>query len=94
MPISEKIKNKIKNNLEKKIKAKGRSLVCPICGNNGFILADGFVNEILNDNIGAGLIVGGPSIPTVAVICNNCGHVMKFSAGVLELIPKTENEEK
>ena len=92
MPISEKTKNKIKSNLEKKIKARGKNLACPICGNNGFILADGFVNETLQDGVGTGLIVGGPSIPTAVVICNNCGHVMKFSAGVLELIPKAKEE--
>lgn len=92
MSISDKTKNKIKKNLENKIKAKGRSLLCPICGNNGFILADGFGNETLQDSVATGLIIGGPAIPTVIVICNNCGHMMKFSAGVLELIPKEKEE--
>jgi len=46
MPIPEDIKKKIQENLNKKLQEKGRNLVCPICGNNNFILADGFVNEL------------------------------------------------
>lgn len=93
MPIPEDIKKKIQENLNKKLQEKGRSYVCPICGNNNFILADGFVNDLLQDNMGGGLVIGGPSIPEIVVVCSHCGYVMKFSAGVLELLPeKTEKE--
>ncbi len=92
MPIPEDIKKKIQENLNKKLQEKGRSYVCSICGNNNFILADGFVNDLLQDNIGGGLVIGGPSIPEVAVVCSHCGYVMKFSAGVLGLL--SEKAEK
>lgn len=92
MPIPEEIKKKIQENINKKLQEKARSYVCPICGNNNFILADGFVNDLLQDNMGGGLIIGGPSIPEVAVVCSHCGYVMKFSAGILGLLP--ENIEK
>lgn len=95
MPIPEDIKKKIQENLNKKLQEKGRSLVCPICGNNNFILADGFVNDLLQEIMGGGLVIGGSAIPEVVIICGHCGYAMKFSAGVLGLRPeKTENGDK
>ncbi len=95
MAIPEEIKKKIQKNLNKKLQEKNRSLVCPVCGNNNFILADGFVNDLLQETMGGGLVIGGPAIPEVVIICGHCGYVMKFSAGVLGLLPeKTENVDK
>ena len=87
MPIPEDIKKKIQENLNKKLQEKGRNLVCPICGNNNFILADGFVNELLQETMGGGLVIGGPAIPEVVIICGHCGYAMKFSSGILGLLP-------
>lgn len=95
MPITEDIKKKVQENLNKKLQEKGRSYVCPICGNNNFILADGFANDMLQETIGGGLVIGGPAIPEFVVVCGHCGYVMKFSAGILGLLPgKTENVDK
>lgn len=88
MEIPQEIKQKIQENLNKKLQEKGRSLLCPVCANNNFVLAEGFVNELLQENMGGGLVIGGPSIPEVVVVCNHCGYVMKFSAGLLGLLPE------
>lgn len=92
MALSEDIKKKIQENLNKKLQEKGRSLVCPACGNNNFILADGYTNDLLQDHVGGGLVIGGPAIPEIVVVCGHCGHILKFSAGVLGLLPEKTEE--
>lgn len=91
MPIPEETKKKIIENLNKKLQERGRSLVCPACGNNNFILADGFSNDLLQDQLG-GLVIGGPAIPEIVVVCNHCGHILKFSAGLLGFLPEKKDD--
>ncbi len=96
MTFSEEIKNKIKESLNNKLKEKGRNLVCPVCWNNNFILAEGYTNDLLQDHLGS-LVIGGLAIPEIVVICNHCGHILKFSVGVLGLLPEEKegtSEEK
>ena len=88
MALSEEIKKQVQENLNKKLQEKGRTLICPACGNGNFILADGFASDSLQDQIGGGLVIGGPSIPEVVLVCGHCGYVMKFSAGILGLLPE------
>ena len=91
MALSDEIKKKIQENLNKKLQEKGRTLACSVCGNNNFILADGFTNDLLQDHLG-GLVIGGPAIPEVVVVCSHCGHILKFSAGVLGLLPEKKDK--
>lgn len=86
MAIPEEIKKKIKENLNKKLQEKSGSLVCPICENNNFILADGFDADLLRDSIGEELAISGLAIPEVVVVCSHCGYIMKFSTGILGLL--------
>ena len=60
---------------------------CPICQNKAFNLADGYFLNTLQADFNA-LSLGGPSIPTVAAICTNCGFVSQHAIGVLGLLPK------
>lgn len=69
---------------------KGVKTHCPMCLNNNFILADGYFNLTIQANLHAGLIIGGPSIPTVAIICTNCGSVSHHALGALGLLQNTE----
>lgn len=92
MSIPEDVKKKIQENLNKKLQEKGKNLVCSACGNNNFILADGFTNDLLQEKMAGGLVIGGPSIPQIVVVCSHCGHVMKFSAGILGLLPDQEGD--
>ena len=72
------------------------NISCPMCKNKQFIIADGyFVNSIQTDF--NSIIIGGDFIPTIPVICNNCGFISQHSLGVLGLISnntdkKTNNE--
>lgn len=59
-------------------KAKNVVLVCPVCKQHEF----GVFGHITSANIysGGNLLIGGPSYPLVQLGCNNCGHVLAFSA--------------
>lgn len=56
---------------------------CPICTNNQFSLAGGFTNDFLMDNIQGGLVIGGPVLPSVPIVCTNCGNTFFLNAKVL-----------
>jgi hypothetical protein len=55
------------------------------CGRvTGFTLLDGLFINLLGD--GQTFNVGGPAIPSVAVVCNNCGAIYQYAAGTLGLL--------
>ncbi len=66
-----------------------RPLFCPMCGHPHFTIADAYLRNDLQADL-TSVNLGGPSIPTVAVICNNCGFISQHAIGVLGLMPKEE----
>jgi predicted nucleic-acid-binding Zn-ribbon protein len=66
-------------------------LKCPVCGNFDFQLANGFTRRDLSGDLDK-LSVGGFNIPSISIICNNCGYILDFSLGIWDLIKK-EGEE-
>ena len=89
MAINIETKQKIIETIQQRLKERQRNLICPLCGNNGFVLAEGYTQDALQNEL-TGLILGGPSIPVVIVVCNHCGYVIRFSLGILGLLPKKE----
>lgn len=65
----------------------GANLPCPRCGNGQFSLVDGYFNHPIQTSLG-GLVIGGPSVPSVVVVCNQCGFISQHALGVLNLLPK------
>ena len=51
----------------------------------GFTLVEGFVNQLLQPEISGAFIVGGPSIPLVAIVGNKSGRIYYFA--LKKLIP-------
>jgi hypothetical protein len=82
-------KKKIAEALEKR----KNGLTCPMCQNKSFIMADGYFNNNMQTDFGS-FSIGGPAIPTIAIICSNCGFVSQHALGVLGLLPKNENVKK
>ena len=66
--------------------------LCPICRNNKFQLQPGYFINVVQENIEK-IELGGESIPTVILICHNCGFVSQHSLGVLGLLSKSTLEE-
>ena len=65
-------------------------LPCPRCHKQKFTLLDGYFNQTIQQNINTGLIIGGPSVPSAIIVCENCGYMSQHALGVLGLMPKIE----
>ena len=88
---SEEIIKKIEDALNKK---RGTTdFKCPVCTNNQFSLAGGFTNHFLMDNMGGNLVFGGPFLPTIPIVCTNCGNTFFLNAKVLGLNEENFKEE-
>lgn len=70
----------------------GARLPCPRCANGNFTLLDGYFNQTVQTELG-GLVLGGPSVPSVVVVCTRCGYMSQHALGVLKLLPKPSAEE-
>jgi hypothetical protein len=61
-----------KKNIFEALEKRKNGLVCPMCQNKNFIIADGYFINNMQTQFNS-LSIGGPAIPTIAIICNNCG---------------------
>jgi hypothetical protein len=80
-----------KEELRGAIQERGALTACPRCRNNSFTLVEGYFTHPLQDNFKS-ISLGGPSIPTVVVVCDRCGFLSQHALGVLGLIPQKEGE--
>ena len=85
MSISEEQKQTIIKKIKERSQINGRSpLTCSVCGKREFsLVGEGFANQPLQQNTSGGLVIGGPSLPSVVLICRNCGNTLYFNLGVL-----------
>lgn len=74
------------------LEAKNAKLPCPRCGTREFSLIGGYFNHFVQPQLG-GVSIGGPSIPTAVVACNNCGWLSEHALGALGLLPAKEKSE-
>jgi len=81
-------KQKIISEINKRIHPQ---LTCPMCQNENFVLADGYIHNSLQSDLLA-ISIGGAGIPTVAIICAKCGFISQHAVGALGLLPKTKND--
>lgn len=81
-----------KDKIIKKLVEKGARLPCPRCGNNEFTVIDGYFNQTLQDQL-QGLVIGGPSIPSVVTACTRCGFLAQHALGALGLLPPRDKED-
>jgi hypothetical protein len=81
LAFTEEEKQKILGAIRTKVPQMGK---CPICGNPHWTLADGFVSLPIQGQIG-GIVLGGPTLPCVPIICTNCGNTALLNAMLLGL---------
>lgn len=60
---------------------------CPICHNRHFVISDGYFNNSIQGNL-EGVILGGPSIPSIGFICSRCGFISQHALGALGFLPE------
>lgn len=73
----EQYKSQILTALESKLKIAG------ISDPNGFILLEGFINMPLQKEMGGAFVIGGPTVPAVAVVGKTTGLIHTFALKVL-----------
>jgi len=57
--------------------------VTPIVGENGFALVDGFIMQPLSNEVSGNIVIGGPTIPLVAIVGNTSGRMYYFALKAL-----------
>lgn len=67
-------------------------LKCPVCGVNQFSLVDGYFAHDIQPNL-ENRRMGGINVPTVPIVCGNCGFLMEFAAARLIDLPKKDGSE-
>ncbi len=85
--MSAETKQKIVSTLQEK----GAVLPCPRCGNKQYALLDGYFNQVIQPEL-KGIMLGGPAVPSVVVVCSNCGYMSQHALGSLGLMPKEEGQ--
>jgi len=82
-----------RDELAKILSGKGVKAICPMCGNNSFNVGAAYFNNPLQDSLES-FNIGGPSVPTVPIICTKCGFVSQHAVGILGLLLKTEKDKE
>lgn len=54
-------------------------------------MADGYFNNTMQPDLKS-FSIGGQGIPTIGIICNNCGFVSQHAVGVLGLLNNDKNK--
>ena len=62
---------------------KRRNHQCPSCGQSNWSPGDVIMAPVMQNG---GVAMGGPSVPMVQVICDNCAYVQLYAAVPIGLI--------
>ncbi len=79
------IPDKEKKIIIKTLKEKGATLSCPGCDDYSFTLLDGYFNQIIQKK-GNSVRLEGYALPSVVVVCDNCGYMRQHALGALGLM--------
>lgn len=77
-------KKQLINALEEKIHV----ISCPMCHEKSFTVADGYAMNQLQDDYRSLVISGEKLVPSVYLICNNCGFISQHALGALESLQR------
>jgi ribosomal protein S27AE len=58
---------------------------CPRCGNKNFTLIDGYFLSVIQDQTKQ-IKLDGNGLPTIVIVCNNCGFVSQHALGALGFV--------
>ncbi|MGN8197912.1 hypothetical protein ACS8Y6_04405 [Salinisphaera sp. RV14] len=83
--------DKQRKEVASRLEERGVRNACPMCGGKSWTVADGYFNQALQGEL-KGMVLGGPSIPSAALICTNCGFMSQHALGALGLLPSTTED--
>jgi hypothetical protein len=78
-----------KNRIVRALIDRGAHMPCPRCGNKGFTLLDGYFAQPVQTELGS-IALGGPTIPSIVMVCTQCGFISQHALGALGLLPKED----
>lgn len=81
-----------KEQIVKKLNEKIPDIRCPFCTNKNFVLVGGYFAHDLQIDL-KNRQIGGVNVPTVPLVCKDCGFIAEFAIGTLGLLPK-ENDKQ
>jgi len=64
--------------------------MCPMCRARNFTIADAYLRNQLQEDLST-LTLGGAAIPSIAIICTNCGFISQHALGTLGLLSQKED---
>lgn len=64
-------------------------MTCPL----SFSLIDGYITDSVQNEFSNQVIGSKTTLPSVALVCNNCGFISQHSIGILGLLNSDETEE-
>jgi hypothetical protein len=87
MILTPELQEEIINKLTKRIESKKTELKCPICNTLDFDLAKGFSTRSMSLEYKK-LQLGKNVIPSISLVCTNCGYILDFSLKTLDFVGK------
>lgn len=75
-----------KAEIKKALESKISDFKCPICGNDRFSIANGFILNPVHEDLKRVNPHPDQGIPAVTLICSNCGFLSQHSAVALGII--------
>ena len=72
------------------LQGRGVPKQCPMCKKSTWSIADGYFSTPIHRSVHSGVVLGGPTIPSIALVCTNCGFISCHAAGVLGLLAGSE----
>jgi hypothetical protein len=75
-----------------KLREKGVRPQCELCGANDWNMVEQPVMTVVASGSGA-FALPPPHIPSVALICKNCGNTRLLALGALDLFPDLESRQ-
>lgn len=89
MEFTKELKEKMIEELDKRIDKLNKNFQCPICKHKNFNVIDGFTKRNIDQNLS--IINFGMNIPSVSIVCTNCGYIADFAIGALGFL-ESKNE--
>jgi hypothetical protein len=71
-----------KQQIASALERKGVNRPCERCGSQNFSILDGYFRQDVQDDL-TNVNLGGPSVPTVSLVCENCGNLSFFAVRAL-----------
>jgi len=84
--LTEEKRKELVKKLTEKFGLSGQPFKCPMCAGPSFEIADGYFNNQLQNNLSS-ITIGGPSIPTIGIVCTRCGFLSQHALGIVDAPP-------